>query len=63
VVRSEKNLVAAFDQISEELRSQYTISYSPSNKKDDGSYTKIRVEMKEKDSSVLTRRGYCAPNN
>jgi VWFA-related protein len=63
VVRSEKNLEAAFDQISEELRSQYTISYSPSNKKHDGSYRKIRVEMKEKDSSVLRRRGYYAPNN
>jgi VWFA-related protein len=63
VVRSEKNLEAAFDQISEELRSQYTVGYSPSNKKHDGSYRKIKVEMKNKDYSVLTRRGYYAPNN
>jgi VWFA-related protein len=63
VVRSEKNLEAAFDQISEELRSQYTIGYSPTNKKHDGSYRKIKVEMKNKEYSVLTRRGYYAPNN
>jgi VWFA-related protein len=63
VVRSEKNLEAAFDQISEELRSQYTIGYSPTNKKHDGSYRKVKVETKDKEYSVLTRRGYYAPNN
>jgi VWFA-related protein len=63
VVRSEKNLEAAFDQISEELRSQYTVGYSPSNKKHDVSYRKIKVEMKDKEYSVLTRRGYYAPTN
>jgi VWFA-related protein len=63
VVRSEKNLEQAFDQISEELRSQYTVGYSPTNKKHDGSYRKIKVEMKNKDYSALTRRGYYSPNN
>ena len=63
VVRSERNLEAAFDQISEELRSQYTIGYTPTNKKRDGSYRKIKVEMKDKEYSALTRRGYYAPNN
>ena len=63
IVRSEKNLEQAFDQISEELRSQYTVGYSPTNKKHDGSYRKIKVEMKNKDYSALARRGYYAPNN
>lgn len=63
IVRSEKNLEQAFDEISEELRSQYTLGYTPTNKKHDGSYRKIRVEMKNKDYSVLTRRGYYAPND
>jgi VWFA-related protein len=63
VVRNERNLEAAFDQISEELRSQYVIGYSPTNKKHDGSYRKIKVEMKNKDYSALTRRGYYAPTN
>jgi VWFA-related protein len=63
IVRNEKNLEQAFDQISEELRSQYTIGYAPTNKKRDGSYRKIKVEMKDKEYSVLTRRGYYAPTN
>lgn len=63
VVRSDKNLEQAFDQISEELRSQYTLGYTPTNKARDGSYRKIKVEMKDKDYSVLTRKGYYAPND
>ncbi len=62
VVRNEKNLEQAFDQISEELRSQYSIGYTPSNKKHDGGYRKIKVEMKNKEYSALARRGYYAPN-
>jgi len=63
IVRSERNLEQAFDQISEELRNQYTIGYTPSNKKRDGSYRKIRVELKNKEYSALTRKGYYSPNN
>jgi VWFA-related protein len=63
VVRSEKNLEQAFDQISEELRSQYTLGYSSSNSARDGTYRKIKVEMTRKDLDVLTRRGYYAPKN
>jgi len=63
LVRSDRNLEQAFDQISEELRTQYTIGYLPTNKAHDGSYRKIKVEMKDKEYSSLTRRGYYAPNN
>ena len=63
LVRSDRNLEQAFDQISEELRTQYTIGYVPTNKAHDGSYRKVKVEMKDKDYSSLTRRGYYAPNN
>lgn len=63
VVRSEKNLEKAFDEISEELRSQYNLSYVSSNKSHDGSYRKIKVEMKNREYSALTRRGYYASGN
>jgi VWFA-related protein len=62
VVRNEKNLEQAFDQISEELRNQYTLGYTPSNKTHDGGYRKIKVDMKNKEFSALARRGYYAPN-
>jgi len=63
VVRNEKNLEQAFDQISEELRSQYTLGYYSSNSARDGSFRKVKVESTRKDADVLTRRGYYAPKN
>ena len=60
VVRSEKNLENAFDQISEELRSQYSIAYSSTNQKRDGTYRKVKVGTTRKDLDVLARRGYYA---
>jgi VWFA-related protein len=61
VVRSEKNLQQAFDQISEELRSQYTVGYYSTNTAHDGTYRKVKVEMTGKNMEALTRRGYYAP--
>jgi VWFA-related protein len=61
VVRSEKNLDQAFDEISDELRKQYTIGYESSNHTRNGSYRKIKVDMKNKDYSAIARRGYYAP--
>src|SRR5215472_4813095 len=43
VVNSEKRLEEAFDQISEELRSQYTLGYNPPNTAKDGRFRKISV--------------------
>jgi VWFA-related protein len=63
VVRNEKNLEQAFDQISEELRSQYTVGYYSSNTTHDGGYRKIKVDTVRKDLDVLTRRGYYAAKN
>jgi VWFA-related protein len=63
VVRSEKNLEQAFDQISEELRSQYTLSYYSTNTAHDGTYRKVKIESTRKDVDILTRKGYYAPKN
>ncbi len=61
-VRSEKKLEEAFDQISEELRSQYTLGYYPTNASRDGRFRKIKLETTRKDLHVLARKGYYAPN-
>jgi VWFA-related protein len=61
VVRSQKNLEEAFDEISEELRSQYTLGYYPTNNARDGKFRKIKVETTNHDLKVLARRGYYAP--
>ena len=61
VVSSEKKLEEAFDQISEELRSQYTLGYYPTNGAKDGKFRKIRVDVSNHDFKVLARKGYYAP--
>jgi VWFA-related protein len=60
-VNSEKHLAEAFDQISEELRSQYTLGYYPTNAAHDGKFRKIKVDMSNHDLKVLARKGYYAP--
>lgn len=60
-VSSEKHLQEAFDQISEELRQQYTLGYYPTNGARDGTFRKIKVETTDRELKVLARRGYYAP--
>jgi Ca-activated chloride channel homolog len=43
--RSETQLREAFDQIQRDLREQYLVAYSPSNKNRDGSYRKIEIQI------------------
>ena len=59
---NEKKLKEAFDQISNELRSQYYIGYTPSNQKRDGSYRRVEVKPTNKDLKIQARKGYYAPN-
>jgi len=58
---SEKKLMEAFDEISAELRSQYTLGYYPTNSERDGKFRKIKVETANRDLKVLARKGYYAP--
>jgi VWFA-related protein len=59
-VRGEKHLEEAFDQLTQELRSQYVVGYYPTNESRDGGFRKIKVELKRPDLKGLTRRGYYA---
>jgi VWFA-related protein len=62
-VHNDKTLNKAFDEISEELRSQYVLGYTPSNPARDGTYRKIKVEVTQPDAKILSRKGYYAPNH
>jgi Ca-activated chloride channel homolog len=51
-------------EIAHQLRSQYTLGYSPTNTRLDGSYRKIRVDVKANQKlTVRTRPGYHADAN
>jgi len=63
--RNEEDLRSAFAQIQEELREQYLVAYSPSNKAKDGTFRRVQLEITNPDlrkqSLRLTyRQGYFA---
>ncbi len=60
VGNKQDKLHQAFDQIQNELRSQYNIGYSPTNNKQDGTYRKIQIHTKTGDYKVQARQGYYA---
>jgi VWFA-related protein len=66
--RDEADLHAAFTQIEQELRSQYLIAYSPANKKKDGSYRQVKIdianpELRKEKLQLTYRQGYFANGN
>lgn len=52
-----------FRDLQDEMRSQYSISYTSTNTKRDGSFRKLDVRVASKDMKVQTRKGYYAPEN
>ena len=49
----------AFDQIAAELRSQYSVGYTPTNLKQDGTYRKLEIKNKQ-NYKIQARAGYYA---
>jgi Ca-activated chloride channel family protein len=51
----------AFANIADELGHQYTLAYRPLNRKRDGKWRKLEVQLSRKDLIVRTRKAYRAP--
>jgi len=49
-----------YDSIAEELRTQYSLGYTPDKRNFQAGYHKIQLTVKRKDLSVQTREGYYA---
>jgi len=62
--RNERELREAFAQIQRDLREQYLLAYSPTNKNKDGSYRRIQIEIVNpelnKELKLNYRQGYFA---
>ncbi len=57
-----RDVVNAFGEIQQELRSQYAVSYKPADFKHDGHYRTIEIVANDrKNFRVRARRGYYAP--
>jgi Ca-activated chloride channel family protein len=63
--RGNEDLDKAFEEIQNDLRQQYVVSYTPSNAAHDNTFRKIEVRVAEsephKDLKLRYRRGYYAP--
>jgi Ca-activated chloride channel homolog len=60
-VRTLADLAEVYKQVADDLRSQYSISYYPSNTAHDGRWRAIRVEARSPGATVRARSGYRAP--
>jgi Ca-activated chloride channel family protein len=64
---SLQDILPICEQIAHDIRSQYTITFVPTNKKQDGAYRTINVKARETPGgrrlSVITRAGYTAPSS
>lgn len=61
--KNDQALAAAFAQIQQELRSQYLIAYSPANKRREGAFRQVKIEivnseLRKQKLRLLYRQGY-----
>jgi len=58
---STSQLSEAFREIDQELRSQYNLTYIPTNKRKDGKFREVKVKVSRDSINIRHRRGYFAP--
>ena len=56
-----EDLAQSFQDISQELRSQYSLAYRSTNSDRDGSFRAIKIDTDRKDLKVRARKGYYGP--
>jgi len=59
--KKKDNLDDIYNQIAEELRGQYLLTYTPDKVDNDGGFHKIALKASKDDMVVVTREGYYAP--
>jgi VWFA-related protein len=59
--KKKDNLEDIYNQIAEELRGQYLLTYTPDVVDNDGGFHKIALKASKDDVQVVTREGYYAP--
>ena len=56
-----EDLAGVYGVIADELASQYTIGYAPTNSKRDGAWRRLNVQVNRQGTTARTKRGYFAP--
>ena len=63
VISNEHGFKKIFDQIAEELRSQYSLGYVSLNSARDGKYRQLKITARDSGYTVKARKGYYAPRS
>ncbi|HVQ40485.1 MAG TPA: VWA domain-containing protein, partial [Pyrinomonadaceae bacterium] len=59
-IKNTNDIAAGLDRIDEEIRSRYTLAYRSTDPKFDGSFRKLKIEVRRPDAKVMARPGYYA---
>jgi VWFA-related protein len=59
--KKKENLEEYYNQIAEELRGQYLLTYTPDVVDKEGGFHKVALKANKDDLQVVTREGYYAP--
>jgi len=59
-IKNTNDIAAGLDRIDEEIRSRYTLAYRSTDPNFDGSFRKVKIEVRRPDAKVLARPGYYA---
>src|SRR5580765_5765412 len=59
-VDRKHSLEDVFKELQDEMRSQYSIAYTPTNEVKDGGYRKVEIKLANKDLKAQARKGYYA---
>jgi VWFA-related protein len=59
-VDRKHSLSQVFKELQDEMRSQYSIGYTPINDRKDGTYRKLEIKLSSKDLKAQARKGYYA---
>ena len=59
-IKNTNDIASGLERIDTEIRSRYTLAYRSTNQNFDGSFRKVKIEVRRPDTNVLTRAGYYA---
>ncbi len=59
-IKNTNDVAAGLERIDEEIRSRYTLAYRSTDPKFDGSFRKVKIEVRRPEAKVMARSGYYA---
>src|SRR6266478_4240951 len=59
-VKNTNDIAGGLERIDAEIRSRYTLAYRSTDPNFDGSFRKVKIEVRRPDTTVFTRAGYYA---